>query len=554
MSSGSSGRYQSRLFNYVHQQSRRLTQRWEQTFRQVQVATKWGVEALLYPVYLILQSAESKVKTLYTKEPEPRLKLQPNDTNCPPETTPTTDTPIQRVLEAVQNLPSEEISTPAKKSTLLTSVGKWLRIPFQHSPTNDLSLPQYLTISDNSLLGDLPEVRGIATSLGDRNLVLVSSDNEILDILSPQQQAKLRDRIINEVANYWHSQQVIEAQKQSELLPEIHSLLSKLTGESSSEISALPEGISPETFKAGEMLKLLDAFIAKFEKYTLVPVQQRSQEIIQITQTQFHIFLYGTEQLNSRGNIAVTPEGLETQTLNFQALIEAALNYFFGVGKGEKLQSGNTNSYTKEKYLRPKNYQALPKHRKLRNQDVNAEPWLTWNDLFGNSQAVADNTIKLTSEQIPTLSPSPLIKPYPQQKLTIPQPKPGVGLVQRKKQSRNLSKNQKISGKVATRQQSEINQHETHNHQVEAQPDWIEVTATSIGYEQHFLEKILVWLDRTMLWLEEILAKAVKCLKKLWHGKFCRDVIYRVSTKFMFILINQKWYRQGGFIRKNKNL
>jgi hypothetical protein len=518
MSSGSSGRYQSRLFNYVHQQSRRLTQRWEQTFRQVQVATKWGVEALLYPVYLILQSAESKVKTLYTKEPEPRLKLQPNDTNCPSETISTTDTPIQRVLEAVQNLPSEEISTPAKKSTLLTSVGKWLRIPFQHSPTNDLCLPQSLTISDNSLLGYLPEVRGIASSLGDRNLVLVSSDNEILDILSLQQQAKLRDRIISEVANYWHSQQLIETENPLELLPEIHSLLSKLTGESSSDISALPESVLSESFKAGKMLELLDAVIAKFEKHTLVPVQQRSQEIIQVTQTQFYIFIYGKEQLNSRGDIAVTPEGLETQTLNFQALIEAALNYFFGVGKGKTLPS-NTNSYTKEKYLRPKNYQALPKHRKLRNQDVNAEPWLTWNDLFGNSQAVADHTIKLTSEQIPTLSPSPLIKSYPQQKLTIPQPKPGAGLVQRKKQSRNLSKNQKISGKVATRQQSEINQHQTHNHQVEAQPDWIEVTATSIGYEQHFLEKILVWLDRTMLWLEEILAKAVKWLKKLWRGK-----------------------------------
>ncbi|MBD2450201.1 hypothetical protein H6G76_24175 [Nostoc sp. FACHB-152] len=515
MSSGSSGRYQSRLFNYVHQQSRRLTQRWEQTFRQVQVATKWGVEALVYPVYLILQSAESKVKTLYTKEPEPRLKLQPNDTNCPPETIPTTDTPIQRVLEAVQNLPSEEISTPVKKSTLLTSVGKWLRIPFQHSPTNDLSLPQSLTISDNSLLGYLPAVRGIATSLGDRNLVLVSSDNQILDVLTPQQQAKLRDRIISEVANYWHSQQVIEAQTQSDLLPEINRLLSKLTGEPISNIPALPAGVSAESLKAGKILEILDAVIAKFEQNTLVPVQQRSHEIIQFTQTQLNIFLYGKEQLNNKGDIAVTPDGLETQTLNFQALIEAALNYFFGVGKEKKLHSANSKS----QYLHPKNYQALPKNRKLRNQNVTAEPWLTWNDLFGNSQAVADNTIKLTSEQIPTLSPSPLIKPYPQQKIKIPQPKPGAGLVKRKKQNRNLSQSQKTSGKVATRQQSEINQHQSHNHQVEAQPDWIEITATAIGYEQHFLEKILVWLDRAMLWLEEILVKAVKLLKRLWRGK-----------------------------------
>ena len=77
MSPGSSGRYQSRLFNFVHQQSRRLTQQWEHTFRHLQVATKWGVEALLYPVYRFLNPTESAGKTLEGKEPQTRLKLQP---------------------------------------------------------------------------------------------------------------------------------------------------------------------------------------------------------------------------------------------------------------------------------------------------------------------------------------------------------------------------------------------------------------------------------------------------------------------------------------------
>ncbi|WP_323374494.1 hypothetical protein [Nostoc commune] len=86
MSSGSSGRYQSRLFNFVHQQSRRVTQQWEHTYRHLQVATKWGVEVLLYPVYLLFQSSESSGKTLHTKEPQTRLKLQPNDTDFQPET------------------------------------------------------------------------------------------------------------------------------------------------------------------------------------------------------------------------------------------------------------------------------------------------------------------------------------------------------------------------------------------------------------------------------------------------------------------------------------
>jgi len=518
MSSGSSGRYQSRLFNYVHQQSRRLTQRWEQTFRQVQVATKWGVEALLYPVYVILQSTESKVKALYTKEPEPRLKLQPNDTNCPTETTPTTDTPIQRVLEAVQNLPSEEISTPAKKSTLLTSVRKWLKIPFQHSPTNDLSLPQSLTISDNSLLGDLPEVRGIATSLGDRYLVLVSSDNEILDILSPQQQAKLRDRIIHEVANYWHSQQLIETGNPPELLPEIHRLLAKLTGESTNKIAELTQSVPTNLPNSRAFLELLDKIVAQLEENALLPVQQRSQEIIQLTQTQLNIFLYGKEQPHPSRNIAVTPEGLETQTLNFQALIEAALNYFFGVGKDKKLHSANTKNYNQGQYLRSKNHQALPRSRKLQNKNTAVDPWLTWNDLFGHSPVVVEKIVTPTSQQDPTLPPSSSVRLPSQGRLNVQQPKAGAGLGQRKKPNRNLRQSQKVSDNKQSAP-SQITQNQSQKHQVEAQPDWIEVTATSIGYEQHFLEKILVWLDQAMLWLEEILAKAVKWLKKLWRGK-----------------------------------
>jgi len=129
MSPGYSGRYQSRLLNFVHQQSRRLTQQWDHTYRHLQVATKWGVELLLYPVYLLLNSTESAAKTLEGKEPPPRLKLQS-------QTPPTVDTPIQQVLEAVKSLPSQlEEAKPAKTSAPFKFVGiLWSKL-FRHSPT-----------------------------------------------------------------------------------------------------------------------------------------------------------------------------------------------------------------------------------------------------------------------------------------------------------------------------------------------------------------------------------------------------------------------------------
>ncbi|MGL5063028.1 MAG: hypothetical protein ACRC62_23875, partial [Microcoleus sp.] len=46
-----------------------------------------------------------------------------------------------------------------------------------------------------------PQVRGIATFLDDRNLVLVGEANQILDILTPEQQQLLSGRIVWEVAN-----------------------------------------------------------------------------------------------------------------------------------------------------------------------------------------------------------------------------------------------------------------------------------------------------------------------------------------------------------------
>ncbi|MBE9006174.1 hypothetical protein IQ259_14200 [Fortiea sp. LEGE XX443] len=523
MSSGSSGRYQSRLFNFVHQHSRRLTEQWEHTFRHLQVATKWGVEALLYPMYLLFQSAESTVKTLYTKEPHHRLKLQPNYSDRPLETTPTVDTPIQRVLEALQKLPSEEITTPAK-SAPLNFLGSWWQKLFQHSPTNNSTLTPSLTISDNfsSRLTSpqLKEVQGIASNLANRNLVLVTANNEILDILTSQQQTKLVDRIISEVAGYWHYQQLRLSENKTDLLPEIHRVLAKLTGEDISNIPALPSERPTESLNTGRILEFLDAVISKLEEKTLVPVQQHSQEIIQITHTKLNVFLYGKDQLTAQGDITVTSNSLETETLNFQALIEAAINYFFGVGKGKKLQSSNTNSRT----ISQKNYQALPKNRQSQHQE--ADPWLTWRDLFGNSEPVTHKKVKPKPKINSALSPSTSVRLSPKTKLTVPQPKAGSGLVQRKKPNRNLTPSQKVSGKViptsssnSENQTREITQHQSHNHQVEAKPDWIEIKATSMEYEKHFLEIILELLDRTMLWLEEILVKALHLLRSLWQGK-----------------------------------
>lgn len=541
MSSGSSGRYQSRLFNFVHQQSRRVTEQWEHTFRHLEVATKWGVEVLLYPVYLLFHSSESSGKTLYTKEPQTRLKLQPNDIDFQRETLPNVDSPIQNVLEAVHYLSFDEpASSPAKISETFNPLALLrafrLKLVDNNSP-NNANLTQSSNITENkvvSLKQHLPEVRGIATSLINRRLVLVTTDNEILDILTSQQQGKIEDRIINEVANYWKSWQLIIAKKETELLPQIDRLLAKLTDGNTAKTPVLAEGIPKDLLHTDRLLAFLDIAFAKLESNALVPVQERSQEIVQVAQTQLNIFLYGTEQLAARGQIATTTDGLETHTLNLQALIEAALNYFFGVGSRKRLEPTTSDDRLPGKLLSPRIRKALSKSRQFENQDLTDDPWLTWNDLFGNTETVSDKPVALSQTINSALASSLPVGHFSQNNLTVKQPKVGSGLVRKKQPTTNVTSSQKISGKVASVKQTQarISQSKSDNYegeilqqqfhqssQVEAQQDWIETKATSTGYEKHPLEQLLEWLDYIMLWLEERFVNIFQSLRQLWQGK-----------------------------------
>ncbi|WP_298917758.1 hypothetical protein [uncultured Nostoc sp.] len=576
MSSGSSGRYQSKLFNFVHQQSRRVTEQWEHTFRHLQVATKWGVEVLLYPVYLLFHSSESSGKTLHTKEPQTRLKLQPNDTDFQPEM-PNVDTPIQHVLETVHYLSDDQpVSTPAKTVEPFNPLAllRVFRVRFgDNNSTNDAHLTQSLNITENNtgvlnhsqrenaLKQHLPEVRGIGTDLMNRNLVLVTADNEILDILTPQQQAKLEDRIINEVANYWQSflrdaartptgkqatrsvplaqplqeleKQLIEAKKETELLPQIDRLLAKLTDGNTANIAVLAEGIPKELLNTNRLLAFLDIAVAKLESNALVPVQERSQEIVQVAQTQLNIFLYGKEQLADRGEVAPNTDALETHTLNIHALIEEALNYFFGVGTRKTLESTTNDDRLPGKILPSRFKKVLSKSRQLEKQDLTDDPWLTWNDLFGDTETVADKPVTLSQKTNPALTPNLSVGHFPQDNLSVKQPKVGSGLVRRKQPTSVLTASRKTSGKVASATQNEtgisqtksdrkgeILQQQSHqSSQVEAQPDWIETKATSTGYEKHPLEQLLEWVDHVMLWLEERFVNIFESLRQLWQRK-----------------------------------
>ncbi|MFM6198299.1 MAG: hypothetical protein ACKPE1_03990, partial [Dolichospermum sp.] len=50
-------------------------------------------------------------------------------------------------------------------------------------------------------------------------------------------------------------------------------------------------------------------------------------------------------------------------------------------------------------------------------------------------------------------------------------------------------------------------------------PDWIDISATSLGYERHPLEQILHWLDQLISWIEQILTNTVYFFRGLLLGR-----------------------------------
>ena len=59
MSSASSGRYQSRLFNFVHQQSRQVKQQCDRAFRTLQLNISWVAAVGLHPLLQMFQSTRA---------------------------------------------------------------------------------------------------------------------------------------------------------------------------------------------------------------------------------------------------------------------------------------------------------------------------------------------------------------------------------------------------------------------------------------------------------------------------------------------------------------
>ncbi len=252
-----SGPYQSRVVGGVVRWVRHWLDQGAIAGRRLRTLTSWTAQILLFPVYLGFQAGRSLRARLefllesgsgkFPTSPSEAMTLEvSSDTaglegvglGAEPAVTPVwVDLPVYRVLQMIHALqlptlprteveledpwmsPLPAIAGASESGAMVTTTPaslvqspvsphsrlSWLsnRIGTIFSKTASLNLmPIDLTLAPNRVLESemIQQVRGIASRLDTRSLVLVTPHNQILDILSPDQQAQLQRRMVAESA------------------------------------------------------------------------------------------------------------------------------------------------------------------------------------------------------------------------------------------------------------------------------------------------------------------------------------------------------------------
>lgn len=258
MSVSRPGPYQSRVLSGVVRQARRWADQVNIALRRLKNTTDWAAQLVLYPIYVVFQTVGLAGAQLRQAVGLglPELKaIAQGIKQAPSDTAPalTANTPIQQALLTVQSFslpmdlpvlleqatPSEEShpSDPSSPEFTLRSfrglVVSTLRSWVQSLVRKPQSAEQVsgLTVGSSELVttaaGQLSQtqtgqissakvfVRGIASLVETKTLVLVTNQNQVLDVLTSEQQIQLRQRISWETAHYGRYLRLRQATQQA---------------------------------------------------------------------------------------------------------------------------------------------------------------------------------------------------------------------------------------------------------------------------------------------------------------------------------------------------
>lgn len=539
----SSGPYQSRLLNFLLRQSRQLADKSSETARRLKIATVWGAQAILYPVYALFQTTRIAGKQLgpvgrfmarfrlgaaKTADPNPdhpsAKPEQPNDawpndgTDIP--TLPAPDAPVFNVLQAIKALSLPKVQQRSVKLTV------------QATQTLDgqpaagiLDMPDAAELATQRT-----QIRGIASQLLNRALVLISDRNEIIDVLSNAQQQQLRTRIIWELEQYDHQIQQVQLLGQTQIRTEalpgqgIRGLLPVRRFQQLmawvqqsplavglnifQESALLPSPLSaPQTAlprMAAQSLRLpvpdqLDYTMARLEAADISPIVDSTTSLFQRGKTWF--LKHFNRSLSSE--LAVSQVSDATSKAAPAANPDPAQDWELYAPKPSMPQSWLA------KLAQPRSL--------IRRSQPAGSPEVTEPDLDELSQKVRSH---IANNRRPS-------SPYPQSAAILSFGASLAAPTETDSQSADRTTQRTQAAALANPHPTPIQSASTATATPSAglshpertsMPDvtWLEAKVSFVGYVKHPLERILEWLDRMMLWLEDRLLDFGKWLKRLW--------------------------------------
>jgi hypothetical protein len=207
-----SGPYKSKVLNFVSGQYRQFLDRSDRLRRHLKFAASNTLQLLLYPVYVLLQASRLAVKQLQQTVDKYTPQIQGN-VKSNSQKYQRADESIQEVLEAATKILQAEQPQRSEPSLERLPIPKFPTAPryqvfqpllFEIKSCTTAILPSTSTQTITATAISEILIRGIASVLENKQLVLVTVDNQVLDILTKEQQKQLNQRIILEIAKIDH--------------------------------------------------------------------------------------------------------------------------------------------------------------------------------------------------------------------------------------------------------------------------------------------------------------------------------------------------------------
>lgn len=462
--------YKSRFFNFLNRQSLRWRDRLISSAQHLKIAVEWGVQILIYPLYLMVQAGRATRKQIGQAFKETVLPSQNTNTSSP-----RVDRPLKLVFKETEHCLSESkkgTKQDHKQPQLLEDLGT------KSGKKSKKSLSNRKT---STLL-----IQGIASHLDNHDLVLVAENNTIIDILSQTQQNHLKRYIRLETANYWYDlkQKNLNkmgliptfAPKNQHIVPPIRWFWQLMNWMQTGSLA-----ITLDFFGEAYLVPITPQnAIQKSPKKSLVSATKTIEKPLFSPLINNKVQKWG-ENLRKKSHESLNL--YNDDPFRLQLLIYAAIDYFFNQTfpnhqleqnaskKGLKSASYFNNSFISEKI---------------------DDPWLSWPDLYGEPSPVTT---------VPSNPSSPDFLPQAEHLPTKPRKLS-------KKRSKRPLKTAK-SSKTLTKSQLNI-----HHKTERVSSNWVETEGRSTGYIKHPLVRILEWLDIVIHWIEVWARKFWKMFRK----------------------------------------